>query len=242
VLRRRSHPRRAVASGRQLVARLLTAATGLVVVVLLALAVLLEVVPRVTGGMSLTVLTGSMEPGIKHGDIVVTRGIDQAEAQSLAVGDIITFLPYPDDPTLVTHRIVSLSTGPTGTSFVTRGDNNNAVDPWGPVADYKVRGKVLYTVPKLGYAREWAGQSLRWVVPALAGLLFVYAAVTGIRSFRRPGDEPEPARRPAAGPSSPSTEPADSPSWGQDEQARGTEGAPDRILAQAGVASGGPPE
>jgi len=199
VLRRRSRPRRGIATSRERLGRVVVALTGLVVIVLLALAVLLEVVPKVTGGMNLTVLTGSMEPGIKPGDIVVTRGIDEAGAQSLAVGDIITFLPYPDNPTLVTHRIVSLSKGPDGTTFVTRGDNNDAVDPWGPVAAYKVRGKVLYVVPKLGYGRAWAGESLRWVVPVVAGLLFVYAAVSAIGSFRRPSDDPRPTRQSAVG-------------------------------------------
>ncbi|MCL2653989.1 MAG: signal peptidase I [Propionibacteriaceae bacterium] len=154
------------------------------------LTVALVVVPKVTGGMSLTVLTGSMRPGINPGDVVVTRGVDTQQAASLNIGDVITFLPYPDDPTLVTHRIIAKSVGAAGVSFITQGDNNNVADSWGPVHDFQVRGNVLYVVPKVGWARQWVGQAGPWLVPGVGVLLIGVGIVSVVTSRRRP-DEPD---------------------------------------------------
>ena len=159
---------------------------------LLALAVLTIGVPKVMGGMSLTVLTGSMEPGILPGDIVVTQGVDGQQAKNLQVGDVIAFLPWPDDETLVTHRIIAKGVTSKGTQFTTQGDNNNAPDTWNPVHDYQVRGKLLYTVPKLGWFRQAAEPYEAWIIPAIAGTLLVYAAVSFGLSFRRKPDEADP--------------------------------------------------
>ncbi len=157
--------------------------------VLLALAVALVIIPKAMGGMSLTVLTGSMEPGIMPGDIVVTKGIDTDQARDLKIGDVIAFLPYPNDPTLVTHRIIAKTGGSQGYSFTTQGDNNDSPDSWNPVRDYQVRGEVVYVVPKLGYAREWLGSSVRWVVPVVAAVLIGYGIIAFVMSFRKPRDK-----------------------------------------------------
>jgi len=168
----------------------------LVLVIAIALAAAVVVVPRVLGGMSLTVLSGSMEPGIKPGDIVVTRGVDTTTARDLKIGDVITFLPFPDDPTLVTHRITAKAVNMDGVAYITQGDNNNATDPWGPVHDYQVRGKVIYTVRVLGWARQWIGGNASWVVVGSAVLLIGFGVISFASSFRRPtGDAPTAARR-----------------------------------------------
>ncbi|MDR2931351.1 MAG: signal peptidase I [Propionibacteriaceae bacterium] len=163
--------------------------TTVIALALLGLAIVLVVIPKMMGGMSLTVLTGSMEPGIQPGDIVVTKGVDVKTAPSLQIGQIITFLPYPDDPTLVTHRIISKTVGSDGLAFVTQGDNNNAPDGWGPVKDYQIRGQVLYVVPRLGYVRQWLGPYTQWIVVGVAVVLIGYAVVAFVSSFRRRPDQ-----------------------------------------------------
>jgi signal peptidase len=149
-------------------------------------------------GTSLAVLTGSMEPDIKPGDLVVTRGVDASNQNNLAVGDVIVFLPYPDDPTVVTHRIISISTSTTGVSYVTKGDNNNAPDPWGPVAASHVRGEVVYVVPKVGFVREWIMQHIPAAITIMGVLLIGYGAFAFVTSLRRPrkpeGEPVAPAR------------------------------------------------
>jgi len=155
-------------------------------------------VPKALNGASLTVLSGSMEPGIKPGDIVVTRGVDEARMAELKIGDVITFMPYADDPTLVTHRIIGLSVGAKGTSYVTQGDNNNVVDPWGPVQEHQIRGLFAYRVPFLGWARAWVGGNANWVMVGLASALIGYGLYSVVTGFRRPKDEPSSDGEPVA--------------------------------------------
>ena len=163
----------------------------LVMLLAAGLVVALIVVPRALGGASLTVLSGSMEPGIMPGDVVVTRGVDETRIAALGVGDVITFMPYADDPTLVTHRIVGLAAGAKGRSFVTQGDNNNSVDPWGPVQDFQIRGQLMYRVPKIGWVREWAGQYSTWIVIGIAAALVGFGVLNVVMSFRKPKSAPE---------------------------------------------------
>lgn len=146
----------------------------------------LVVVPRVTGAVPLTVLTGSMSPTYEPGSVVVVR---PTPAEQLQIGDPITFQERSGDPTVVTHRIVSISFAGDGTrEFTTRGDANGAADPE-PVREVQVRGKVWYSVPLVGYAATALDPGMRQLwVKTLAGALLVYAAylfVAGWRGGRR---------------------------------------------------------
>jgi len=168
-------------------------AVTFVTLAFLVMAGLLVVAPKIMGGMSLTVLTGSMEPGIMPGDIVVTKGIDEAAATELSIGDVIVFLPFPDDPTLVTHRIMAKTVTADGVAFVTQGDNNSVEDPWNPVQPHQIRGEVAYVVPKVGFVAQWVGPYTAWLIPAVGGLILGYAVLTFARSFRK---EPSPETAP----------------------------------------------
>ena len=165
-----------------------TIGSGVITVVMLALlgiAVALVLIPKLVGGISLTVLTGSMEPGIHPGDIVVTKGFEDADAADLEVGDVIVFLPYADDPFLVTHRITAKAVSQSGYSFVTQGDNNQVADPWNPVHSNQIRGTVLYTIPKLGYVKQWLGTHSAQAVTGIAIMLFGYAAISFVSGLRK---------------------------------------------------------
>ena len=157
-------------------------ATGLLLLVL-ALAVVLAVVPKLLGGAALTVLTGSMEPTLSPGDVVVVRGVGDA-ARDVQVGDVVAFQPVSDDPTLITHRIVEKRFSSSGTQFVTRGDANNANDD--PIEPGQIKGVAVYHVPWIGHVTLWLGDRKPIVVGALAVALLVYA---GFMIFRpsRPG-------------------------------------------------------
>ncbi|MCL2316131.1 MAG: signal peptidase I, partial [Actinomycetia bacterium] len=120
--------------------------------------------------------------------------VDPARAENLKVGDIITFLPYPDDPTLVTHRIIGVGVGPDGArSFVTQGDANPDPDPWGPVPAAHVRGELWYVIPKIGYLRQSAGTHSVALVSGAAAVLIGAGAVLLLSSLRRRTSAP--ARR-----------------------------------------------
>ena len=156
------------------------------VVALLALIAALLVVPRVSGGTSLTVLSGSMEPTFAPGDVVAVRGVEPDEVcTGIGVGEIITYLPEPGNPSLITHRVVGKTIGSfddgTDCRLITQGDANSAADA--PVSPAQVRGAFLYSLPALGWARQWVFDNLVVVGIALGAGLLGYGIWT---TFRRP--------------------------------------------------------
>lgn len=158
-----------------------TFASVFLVVLLLAvitLGVVLNVVPRILGGTSLTVLSGSMAPTLSAGDVIAVRATDPAD---LAVGDIVTFQPVSGDPTLVTHRIVGIAVSTQdGLVFTTRGDANGASDE--PIVAAQVKGLYMYHVPALGLLL----QPLGGAGPLLAVVAGVALLGFAVFSFVRP--------------------------------------------------------
>ncbi len=133
------------------------ALSGLVVVVAVGLVVLLAVLPKATGGAALTVLSGSMQPTLRPGDVAVVRGVGIGDVcDKVEVGDIVTYLPEPDDPSLITHRVVAKTVGTfddgTACRLVTQGDANTSADR--PVSPTQVRGVFWYGLPKLGSVKQ----------------------------------------------------------------------------------------
>ncbi|MEN6389759.1 MAG: signal peptidase I [Syntrophomonas sp.] len=91
------------------------------------------------------ILSGSMEPQIKIGDVVVIHKIEGKDAQ---VGDVILF-PYQKDMK-VTHRIIAVSEQQGTKLFTTKGDANPEPDVDLVPVD-NVQGKVVTVVPKVGW-------------------------------------------------------------------------------------------
>jgi signal peptidase len=141
-----------------------------------ALVVVLAVtVPNAFGLRDLTVLSGSMEPTIHTGDIVVERRISPLDVR---LGDIVSFKDPEDPSILITHRVQSMVVHNGVVSFVTKGDANTGVERWTVSADGTI-GKVEYHVWHLGYLLFWMrgplGRVLLVVVPAV--LLGAYELV-----------------------------------------------------------------
>jgi signal peptidase I len=186
---------------------LLSTFTTLAVLVILAAAVALAVVPRVLDGAALTVLTGSMVPTYNPGDVVVVRGVDDAERE-VQIGDVVSFQPLPNDPTLITHRVVATSFTSEGIRFVTRGDANSADDE--PLIPEQIKGEVVYGIPWVGHVSLWLGQRRTLVVTGGAIALLAYATVM---IFRR--DPKRASAAPAAMPDPTTDEaPVDAPMSG----------------------------
>lgn len=132
-------------------------------------------IPRAYGGHALAVRTGSMEPAIAVGDLVITEGTDSP--QDIHEGDVIAFLPHSEDPTLIIHRVVSVDTK--SNTFVTRGDSNNVDDP--PIVFEQIRGKEKFTVPGIGHlvlgAQSLASPNNLPKLPMLAGAVLIIAGL-----------------------------------------------------------------
>ena len=78
--------------------------------------------PDIFGYKPFIVLSGSMEPTIMTGDIVI---IKECNVQDLKKEDIIAFR---SGSSVITHRIIDIKTENGQNFFVTKGDNNNTED------------------------------------------------------------------------------------------------------------------
>ena len=84
-------------------------------------------VPSIGGYSPLIVLTDSMFPDIKSGDLIITKA---ADAKDVKVGDVISFFdPDGSGTSVLTHRVVELVEEDGKLFFRTKGDANNSEDP-----------------------------------------------------------------------------------------------------------------
>jgi signal peptidase len=147
--------------------RLLRLTLGLALLLVLAV-VFAGVLPTYFGAESFTVYSGSMEPNIHVGALAVVR---PAKVSAFHAGDVITYrLPTQPD-VVVTHRLIAIEQGEDGRiRFRTKGDANN-VEDLVLVDQGAVLGRVVYSVPYLGYLIEFSksgrGRLLLVGLPAL---------------------------------------------------------------------------
>jgi len=162
---------------------LMQAVAVVVLIGVVAIGMLAVVVPRLVGGVPLTILTGSMEPGLPPGTLVVVRPVDPAD---IRVGDIVTYQISPGVPGVISHRVGGVTVGAAGRTFTLKGDANAEADR-DPVVEGQVMGEVWYSVPLLGYLNTGVSSGARaWLVPAVGAALLGYAAfLTGRGLIRR---------------------------------------------------------
>lgn len=162
------------ARGRTRTRRAVAVITDLALVACLLVFVFLAVGPHVLGYRTSTMLTGSMEPGISPGDVVVTVPKPAADVE---VGDVLTYHIPVEDHRVETHRVVEVLHQEDGSVAIrTQGDNNDDVDPWTATLEGDQVWEMRAVVPKLGTAirvlRSPAVQhGIFWV--AFAGLLLL---------------------------------------------------------------------
>lgn len=102
---------------------------------------------QIGGWRAFIVSSGSMEPTIQTGSLVVTR---YTHPSHLKKDDIITFIAPTKEKPLVTHRIETILQKDALTTMTTRGDNNKTKDIW-TLAGGSVVGKSMFSIPYLGY-------------------------------------------------------------------------------------------
>lgn len=135
------------------------------------------VVPQLAGFHSFTVRSGSMTPAIETGDVEVTRSISPLSAR---VGDIVTFVDPEGTGKLFSHRVQSVRVLGDEVAFVTRGDANTATEHWRVPASGSV-GRVVYRIPKVGYALARVDSApARLALIAIPALLLLWAALVRI--------------------------------------------------------------
>jgi signal peptidase I len=129
--------------------------------------------PGVFGYQALTVVSGSMEPTLATGSVVIDKVISPADARP---GDVVTFQD-PLRPRQLTHRLQRVRVEGDTFFMVTLGDANDAPERWSVPRDGEI-GRVVAHLPKLGHARaalstRYARLGALGAVLLLGGLLLV---------------------------------------------------------------------
>ena len=122
-------------------------------------------VPMPFGVGAAVVLSGSMEPELSVGDLMIV-----VERESYNVRDVVV---YQDGRTAVVHRIKSID----GDTVITRGDANDSDDS--PIQKSQIKGEVVFVMPLVGYAVN--------VIKTPACTIIIIAAAIWLleRSFRK---------------------------------------------------------
>jgi len=124
----------------------------------IALALIISILPIPSNIKILSVLSGSMEPTIKTGSVVIIKPADQYR-----IGDIITFRPKNQTQTPTTHRIYDIRLQTGQPIYITKGDANNAPDTK-EVTQQDILGKTLFSLPLAGYIIDFAKKPIGFMM------------------------------------------------------------------------------
>lgn len=98
------------------------------------------------GYIPFSIQTGSMEPTIKTGDLIIVK--EAEDNYNLQKDDIISFFALEQNKKIIkTHRIIEVKQNGQMVSYVTKGDNNTGIDEI-EVAPGDIIGK--YTGTRIG--------------------------------------------------------------------------------------------
>lgn len=141
-----------------------------VVVILVVVLALLLAGARLVGLQVYTVLSGSMEPNYHVGSIIYVK---EVKPETLKVGDAISFMI--SENTVATHRIIEVLPDENDANvirFRTKGDNNDIPDT-NPVHCNNVLGKVVGTIPLLGYLSDYVQNPPGTYIALCAAIILV---------------------------------------------------------------------
>lgn len=137
--------------------------------------VAIAVAPVLFGWGSYVVESGSMEPSIQVGDVVIAK--PYSEDQQIRVGRVFVFDdPAPDQDRLVIHRVVELRDDG---DYTSAGDANEVTDIT-PLPRDHVRGTAVLLAPYIGLPVTWA-QSGKWLQLTLWLLVTMAAFAMAVR-------------------------------------------------------------
>ena len=129
----------------------------LVVSIFLCLTVVVQLLNKgyvsLFGNSYFRVITGSMEPEIRVGELIHTKKVDMS---SLKEGEIVSFKSVSADSygAIITHRIVGISQGSDGVLLLTKGDANLSSDGEYVTKDNYI-GKVVWCSGESSFAADF---------------------------------------------------------------------------------------
>lgn len=132
-----------------------------------------------TGLQFYTVMSGSMEPTLPVGSLVCAISADGGQLQK---GDVIV---YQQGENKIVHRIWEIS--PQQRTVITKGDANENPDV-APVPFAQIQGRLIWSVPWMGYPGLVLGGILKKMIIGVAAVwlaVSVVVTIGGNRSKRK---------------------------------------------------------
>lgn len=127
----------------------------------------------ISGSKGYVVLSNSMLPTFRRGDVVFVKKIDFNE---LDVNDIVT-INFKNSNGTFTHRIVKIDKE--NNMVYTKGDNSLIVDNL-PSESERIRGKVWFSIPIVGYISILIINKITLVM--LLGILILLIIISSVIS------------------------------------------------------------
>ena len=121
------------------------------------------------------VISGSMEPSLSVGDLIIVRA-----GKDYALNEVVVF---ESEGSLVVHEIIRFEDG----MVVTKGSANNTEDA--PIPPENIRGRVVFAIPYVGFVLDVV-RSLPGTLAIIGISLFLY-----LRSWKGEKSEDDAKRR-----------------------------------------------
>ncbi|NGM70736.1 signal peptidase I [Natronolimnobius sp. AArcel1] len=129
---------------------------GIVLLITLVVPFIVYAVPGVIGAdHGFVVLSGSMEPELSPGDVVI---VDETDPEAITDGDVITYAEA-DEATPVTHRVIDVQEQNGNVAYETQGDANPEPDTE-LVPEDNLLGSVILTIPLIGHVIQFGSTPL----------------------------------------------------------------------------------
>lgn len=145
-------------------------------------------------------LTHPFSRTLNVGDIIIIEGVNPKDLKTdYPNSDIIVYHDPQDPSMLIVHRIVSEQTINGTMYFQTKGDGNppepwpnpvpaSAVDPWGPIPQNDIVGKVVMRIPWFGWVTIFVKDN-SWGMPVIIALIIILAVLAFIVPSTRKGND-----------------------------------------------------
>ena len=130
------------------------------------------------------VASGSMIPELRVYDVLIVQG--HTPFEDIEIGDIIVFNRPSDHNRVIVHRVASIIDDDPKT-LRTKGDNNPASIPGTdfPVTQEEYIGKVVYTLPQVGYVTQLLKPPINYVIIAVVIGVMIVKQITNKKKEKK---------------------------------------------------------
>lgn len=141
------------------------------------------------------VASGSMVPALQMHDVLIVQGHEPFS--DIGVGDIIVFDRPSDHNRVIVHRVAAITDDDPRT-LRTKGDANPGSIPGTdfPITDKEYIGKVIHTVPQIGYVTQILKPPINYILIALVIGIMIVKQMTKNKDGK---DTPEPPKQAGSG-------------------------------------------